>query len=167
MKKLWNILLIIALLSFSLGEQEYASKLGFIVKVARFVKWETPSTNSTINCYKDFVFKKPVEKEINKGSKINGKLISSQLISTDDKLNTSTFLFVPKSQKSELKNILKSTANSNVLVISEQKNGAQMGAIFNLILENSKLTFEVNKTEAKKKGISINSKILQLAKKVF
>ena len=133
----------------------------------RFTSWETPPKNFTIGCYEDFVLKQPVSNEIKKGTKIKGQLISAGITDESSDFSSYTILFVPRSQKSALKKILVTTSKSNTLVISEQKNGAQMGAILNVLLENGKLVFEVNRTEAKKKGITINSKILKLAKKVF
>ncbi len=154
-------------LSFNLETKEYDAKFGLITKLVKFVSFSTPPASNSIDAYGDAVFKEQIDLKIKEGEKINGSIISGTVLKDISEIKNSMIIFVPKKHSSELKEIIKSVSDKNIIVISEQKSGAQMGAIFNILLENNKLVFEVNKTEANKKGISINSRLLQLAKKVF
>lgn len=154
-------------LGFGFGQEEYTTKFGLINKLVRFITWEDKNLKYGIDTYATEVFNAPLEAAIKKGTKIKGHLINGKTIADINKVANSTILFVPNNAKGKLKEILSLTKDSPTLVISEQKNGAQMGAIINLILENNKLIFQINKTEAKRKKITINSKVLKIARKVY
>jgi len=161
------ILISLIFLSFNLETKEYDAKFGLITKLMKFVNFSTPPESNRIDTFGDAVFKDQIELKIKEGEKINGSIISGTVLKEVSEIKNSMIVFVPKKHSSELKEIIKYVSDKNIIVICEQKSGAQMGAIFNILIENNKLVFEVNKTEANKKGISINSRILQLAKKVF
>ena len=75
-------------------------------------------------------------------------------------------LFIPKENHSLLKNVCESLNNLPVLVITEKTNACSEGADINFTQKNNNLSFELNKASITRRGISINSQLLNLASHV-
>lgn len=55
-------------------------------------------------------------------------------------------------------------SHSGVLVITHKQGGIPDGAIINFVLEEGKLRFDINNTEAQRRKIRINARLLKLAR---
>jgi hypothetical protein len=72
-------------------------------------------------------------------------------------------LFVVKSERGRLPQILKLAAQWRVLTVGEEEGFAQSGGVTNILIENEKPKLEVNPEAAEKAGLTINAKLLKAA----
>ena len=72
-------------------------------------------------------------------------------------------LFVPRSEKSRLHEILKQVEPWPVLTVGEDEGFARAGIVVNILIEKEKPRLEVNAEAAEKAKLTINSKLLKLA----
>ena len=75
-------------------------------------------------------------------------------------------LFISRSERDHLPQILAAVKGSPVLTVGDTKGFVDEGVIINFTLEGTKVRFEVNTESADRAGIKISSKLLQLAKRV-
>ncbi len=73
-------------------------------------------------------------------------------------------IFISKSRREMLPDILKEFEDRSVLLIGDVPGFAQMGGMVNLVESEGKLGMEVNLRNVKKAGLSISSRLLRLAK---
>lgn len=67
-----------------------------------------------------------------------------------------------------LPRVLAATAGRPVLVISDFEGGVPLGATLSLVMSSSgRLGFDVNVTAARTAGLSLNTRLVQLARRVF
>ena len=75
-------------------------------------------------------------------------------------------LFISRSEKERLPQVLESLGDAPVLTVGDTKGFLDQGGIINFIREESKLRFEINQEAAEQAGLRISSKLLALAKRV-
>ena len=75
-------------------------------------------------------------------------------------------LFISRSERERLPQILAAVKGSPVLTVGDTKGFVDEGVIINFILEGSKVRFEINTESADRAGLRISSKLLQLAKRI-
>ncbi len=75
-------------------------------------------------------------------------------------------LFISRSERDRLPQILAAVKGSPVLTVGDTKGFVDEGVIINFTLEGTKVRFEINTESADRAGIKISSKLLQLAKRV-
>jgi len=77
-------------------------------------------------------------------------------------------VFVAAEQGSELPAVLAFTAGRSVLVIADLDGGAPLGAMLSLVsVGGDRLAFDANLTAARAAGLSMNARLLQLARRVY
>ncbi len=162
MKKL---LLGIILLSLSLGTQaqELKYKAAFTFNFIRYIGWSDQQTKG------DFVIGVVGKKELAKmleeqcaGKKFGYQNIVIKDLANVDKIVPCQVLYIGEDIAFE-KNydrILMKGGLKDFLLITETPHGISSGSIINFILEGgSVIKFEISDSNAKKMGISINSKL--------
>ena len=75
-------------------------------------------------------------------------------------------LFISRSERDRLSQILAAVKGSPVLTVGDTKGFVDQGVIIDFTLEGSKVRFEINTDSADRAGIRISSKLLQLAKRI-
>jgi uncharacterized protein DUF4154 len=149
---------------------EYLLKAGFIEKFARFTDWPDQSdindsnTPFIISVIGKSPFKGSLE-EIYKKALIKNKSVQIRYISSEKQILDSHILFICKSEKRNLKNILNAVQNKPVMVISDTQGFGEKGSHINLfITKKGTLHFEINVKAVKKSGLSIQLVLLEVAK---
>jgi hypothetical protein len=96
------------------------------------------------------------------------KILVSRVPSIDDiSVNSPCrILYVSPSEKKSLSAILNKVKGQPILTVSDQKEGADSGAMINFITLDERVRFEINLKAALNAGIQINSKLLKLAVKI-
>ena len=147
--------------------QEQKFKAIFVYNFTKYLNWPESSIGD------EFIIavlgNNPIIDELriiaNAKTVLNKKIVVNRI--SQDELNQKfQILFIPKENYSLIKSSCESLAGKPVLIISEKVNGCNDGAGINFIQKNNNLSFELNKLNITKRGISINSQLLSLATQV-
>ncbi|MBN2138971.1 MAG: YfiR family protein [Sedimentisphaerales bacterium] len=170
------------------SQQEYQIKAAFLYNFLKFVDWpedEKADANNPIILAilgKD-PFEKafdPVKDKLVKGRKVVVKRLSSiaelkklgetakaRIDKQIDAPKKCNLLFVCRSEKDALKDILKAVAHQPVLTVSDIDGFIETGGIINFVTDEQKVRFEVSTAAAKNAKLKVRSQLLRLAKKVI
>lgn len=146
---------------------EYHVKAAFIYNFIAFTYWPE-STNQIIQLciYGENYFGNEIEKLQNKS--INKRPINVIHANEFDQLKQCQAVFFSKSlSPHHLSNALESLSNQPILTLADTATAISQGVTINMNLINDKIVFEVNLAIARKSGLDISSKLLQLATKVY
>jgi hypothetical protein len=94
----------------------------------------------------------------------NRKIVARRFPRMDEAAANSHVLFIGASEENNLLSILKLLDGQAVLTVSEIANFAQRGGVIDLKKENNRIVFEINLLAAKRAGLSMNARLLKLAK---
>ncbi len=154
--------------------KEYEVKAAFIYNFLKYVEWPEKKIGEKSNplvfgvCGNDAF---STVKKVLENKKINDHSIKVIPIN-DDHLKDQKYLdschiiLFSTREGRDPKAIISKIENSAILTIGEQEDFLDKGGIFNFVLENKKIRFEVNLEAAGKANIKIRSKVLRLAKRV-
>lgn len=73
-------------------------------------------------------------------------------------------LFVPSDSAKHMSDVKKKLENKHTLIVGESTSFALAGGAIGFYVEKKKMRFEVNTAETKRRGLSISSKLLKLAR---
>jgi len=152
------------------AQTEYEVKAVFLCKFAQFVEWPATAfadTNSpiVIGVLGDDPFGKTLDEAVKGESPQNRKLIVKRSRRLED-LSPCHILFISKSEKSRVSQIVKSVSGSGTLTVGETDQFARAGGAIGFISEAKKVRFEINGTIARSEGLKISAQLLKLAKLV-
>ena len=97
------------------------------------------------------------------GSYIRGKRLVIRRFLSSTYIHDCHMLFIDRSAKEPLKQILTSANEKNVLTISDIDGFAASGGIVEFYYTDNNIRFKINVTEANQSNLKISSKILELA----
>lgn len=168
------LLLSIPLLSFSL-EDEYYRKAALFKVFSQYVQW--PDTSDIKDQSKPFIigvigenpFGSILENAYSQEeNKIKEKQVIIQFISKLDaeSINKCHILFISKSVKEELEDIIYITKNRPILTIGETKGFSEKGVLFNLYISRNDIRFEINGQALQESQLIVDSQLLSVAKVV-
>ena len=146
---------------------EYVLKAAFVERFTRFVDW--PDQKISDLSAKRFVIgivgKNPFGKKLERAFKSRSphypKLVFRNFNAADS--ISCHLLFISRSAKKHLPQILKKIAGRPILSISDAEGFGRMGVHINLFISQDHLRFEINKEAAQKTGLRISSKLLKNA----
>ena len=146
--------------------REYDLKAAFLFNFAQFVEWPSEvfaddNAPIVIGILGDDPFG-PVLDRIIEGETIkNRKLIVKRSRRIQD-LKTCHVLFISKSEKNRIGQILTSLDDTSIFTVGEIEGFARRGGITNLFLQGNKVRFEINMEAAKRRGLKISGQLLAL-----
>ncbi|HOT75716.1 MAG TPA: YfiR family protein [Candidatus Wallbacteria bacterium] len=73
-------------------------------------------------------------------------------------------LYIGKSEKDRLDDILKKLKGSSILTVSDLPDFARKGGIAGFAIENDRVKIEININESKRAGLKIGAKLLEVAR---
>jgi len=76
-------------------------------------------------------------------------------------------LFVARSEKQHIKDILKPIENAPILTIADMPGFLEAGGVINFVLEDQKVRFETSARSAKRARLNIRAQLLRLATRVI
>lgn len=147
---------------------EYQVKAAFLYNFAKFVEWpagafETAQAPFLVCVLGADPFGTDLERTL-KNEKIGGREINVRRIKRVQEREGCHILFVSKSERDSLPQILGALKNAAVLTVSEFDSFTQLGGMINLYVEDRRIRFEINVAPAENAGLKISSKLLKLAK---
>ncbi|MDB5274036.1 MAG: hypothetical protein JWO58_2403 [Chitinophagaceae bacterium] len=99
---------------------------------------------------------------IAKVKKIGSQSIEIKKVNSISEIAHAHIVFLPENQKSKLADLLAKTSSSPTAVVAETDGASVKGAIFNFVLIDQKLRFEVNESKANAKGIKLAANLVKL-----
>jgi hypothetical protein len=146
---------------------EYEVKAGFLVNFTKFVEWPPdafarPDAPLILCLASDDPFGPAIDNLV-KGRAIDGRAVLVRRLSRTDQAGTCHLLFVPASEPKHIDQILLAVANKSVLTVGEAADFLHGGGAIRLLVENSRVRFEVNLGAAEAAGLKLSSRLLSLA----
>lgn len=144
---------------------EYQVKAAFIYNFIAFTHWPGATDRPIHLCvYGEDHFGNEIDKLQSKS--VGMRHIKIARINDPDQLKGCQAIFFSKSVSHNLSGILDSLPDEPILALADTPNVTSKGVAINMNLMNEKIVFEINLAVARKSGLDINSKLLQLAVKV-
>ncbi len=171
----------------STSSREYQVKAAFLYNFIQFVDWpEEKLADSNESIIIGIIGRDPFGNafESVKDKKVKGRDVVIKRFKSFEELEKSTekdktksdqeietltkchLLFICSSERRNLKKIINTVKDYDVLTVSEMKGFLEAGGIINWFVEEKKLRFEINITAAERAKLKIRSKLLRLAKRI-
>jgi hypothetical protein len=162
------IVLLFVLLPSIAGSQsvEYTVKASFIEKFARFTEWELNAIGDSfvIDILGVSPFNGEFERLASKG-KIKNKPVKINYIKDYRDARDCQVLFICRSEKDNVKEIVRWLKNTNVLMVSDSPGFGELGVHFNFYLkDNETIHFEVNPKALSKTKLRADMLLLSIGK---
>ena len=151
-------------------EVEYKIKAAFLLNFAKFINWPKEAFSDNRQTFKICVLGHdpfdPTMAGIESHSIDNRDII---LYRTDrvDQTRDCHLLFISSSETNNLQTIHGTLADHSIITVSDINDFARSGGIIEFIRKGNKLTFKINLKQARKKGLNIDSSLLNLATEVI
>jgi hypothetical protein len=148
--------------------REYQIKAAFLYNFAQFTDWPSAAFANTnapfyIGILGDDPFDGSLDETI-QGETINGHKIVAVRSQRIEDLKNCQIIFVCKSEKKRVGEILTELDSRPILTVSEIDGFAQRGGNINFFLAGTKVRFEINPGAAQSDGLKISSQLLSLGK---
>jgi hypothetical protein len=142
---------------------EYTVKAAFLFKLTKYVQWPPSPPTFSIGVLGEDPFGNVLDQLV-KGESINRRSVSIKRSTKVEDLKSCDVVFVSKSVKGQLRAIMHELGPNKILTVGDVDGFCREGGIINLIIDNGRLSFEINSTAAKKRGIVIDPQVLSLAR---
>lgn len=171
-----QVFLILFLLAFAghgaLGQgvqaEEYQVKAAFLYNFAKFVEWPTQafataSAPLVIGVLGENPFHDTL-RQVVEGKTIDGHPLRVKELRSLKEVGACHILFISTSERRQLPDILKLLKGAAVLTVGEMDGFTEAGGMINFVLvEGTKIRFQINKSAATSGGLKVSSKLLGLA----
>jgi hypothetical protein len=152
----------------SATSKEYQIKAVFLFNFAQFVEWPANTfTNAEapfcIGILGDDPFGKALDETI-QGETIQNHRLVVQRSQRPEDLQNCQLIFVSKSEKGRMVEILSKLSGRKILTVSELPGFANRGGVINFYFEGNKVRFEINPASAEREGLKVSSQLLSLGK---
>jgi hypothetical protein len=166
--------IVLCLLALLLGplaqaESESAIKAANLFKFAQVMDWpEAAFSGPKAPLVIGIIERDPVGDELKNyaGEIAKARRVEVRRVSAGDiaELRACHIIFVPGSGRVE--GVVEAVAGHPVLIVGESENFVLRGGAIGFVMEKSLVKFEVNPTAASKGGLTINSRLIKLARGV-
>ena len=167
---LWLCAFVFLILTGSVRAQskEYQIKAAFLFNFAQFVDWPSAAFANTnapfcIGVLGDDPFEGALDATIQDEDIGNRKIMIERSQNVAD-LKNCQMIFVSKSEKGHIPEILSELDSRPILTVSEVQGFAQRGGSINFYLSGPKVRFEINPSAAQSDGLKISAQLLSLGK---
>jgi hypothetical protein len=148
------------------GPSEYQVKAAFLYNFVKFVDWPaTPAAQDgpiEICVLGKDPFAGALERVV-EGKTVNGRPLVIRRIGDITAARPCQVLFVSASEAGRVSEITKAVRGWNVLTVSEIDRFSERGGIITFLMEGQRVRFQINPKRAASAGLTISSKLLQLA----
>lgn len=145
---------------------EYQLKSAFIYNFATFIDWPGAGRKQLTLCVA--VPQDSVGYFTQMAGKPVGDLtLAVRPLGQDDSAEGCSILFVADSESASFDDWLSEVGDENVLTIAESADWLKKGVVMSLLLQDNRVTFDVNLEAARGENLDINSRLLRLARKVY
>lgn len=149
---------------------EYRLKAEFIERLTRFIEWpdksplmSDPNAPFVIGVIGQDPFGSHLD-DLARRHRIKGRRIEARRLRSSDDLSGCSIVFISRSERGTLKNILSRTRGKPILTIGDTGGFAQDGVIINFFNDDNRIQFEINEDAADASGLDIRGKLYKLAR---
>ncbi len=146
--------------------REYLIKAGFLYNFAKFVEWPDDAfADSSVPLTLCIIGKDPFGASLRsvEGETFMGRKLLIRRFSRLRDMDNCHILFISSSERKRLPAILARMKGKQILSVADMKGFARRGGIINLIKVQDRIRFEINVDAARRAGLKISSKLLNLA----
>ncbi|HEY1790805.1 MAG TPA: YfiR family protein [Verrucomicrobiae bacterium] len=152
----------------SAQSKEYEIKAAFLFNFAQFVNWPSAAFAETnapfcIGILGDDPFGAALDQTVQGENVDNRKILIERSQNIGD-LKNCQMIFVSRSEKRHIGEILTGLDTRPVLTVSEVEGFAQSGGDINFFLAGTKVRFEINAGATQSDGLKVSSQLLSLGK---
>ena len=149
---------------------EYQVKAGFLFNFAKFVQWpasafSAPDSPIVVGILGDDPFGPFLDQVVQAEPVERHKVVVKRIARPED-AGQCHILFVPRSVSGPSAAIMAGLRAKSVLTVGETDRFLEEGGIINLVIDRSKVRFEINLDAAREARLTVSSKLLKLARKV-
>ncbi len=162
--------LCIGSLALSSQEADYTQnvKAVFVYNFSRYMSWIDQGHSSTfaIAVIGESQIVDPL-RQIAQKRRVNQKVLQIKHWENTDQIDSCQILFIPESEKAQLRGIVNKIRDKNILIVSETDGALSGGVMINFLISRETIKFEINLRAMKKSGFQPSSELLKLAVKVI
>jgi len=151
----------------SAAAPEYDLKAAFLFNFAKFVEWPENAFSGdraplTICVYGEDPFGSVLDNVV-QNERVGERSLLVQRPDSLDDLGECHVLFVCRSEKGQLGEVMSQIKGKPVLTVSDTDGFLRAGGVINFILEGTKVRFLIDQEAAERSGLRISSKLMRLA----
>jgi len=145
---------------------EYQVKAAFLYNFAKFIEWpERVFSSSTAPLNICVLGKNPFDASLDdiRDKTVRGRPLSIRMNPGIEKLGQCHILFISASEKNQLSQIIQGLNNAGILTVADMEGFTSAGGMINLVLQDNKVSFDINLKSARLAGLKMSSQLLKLA----
>ncbi len=147
---------------YSLAQNEKFKAL-FMYNFAKNIQWPTTYQSG------DFVIavygNSPIADELKiiaSKQKIGSQTIVVKTVKSANEIGDAHIVYLPENQSASAKEVVNTTANKSVLVITDKEGLSKEGSDINYIKDGGRVKYEINRAAIEKKGMSVSNSLISL-----
>ena len=146
--------------------RDYQIKAERICSFARFIEWPSRRFTSSdapfvIGVYGEDQISDLLREAI-QGRRIKNRAVVIRHILAKQELPSCHVLFVSRSERDRLPEVLREVRREGVLTVGETENFLSRGGVINLFVADNTVRFEMSRDAARRERLTVSSKLLQL-----
>ena len=150
------------------NETNFKFKSLYCWKFIKFIEW--PSSYRQGSFEIAVLGDSPIQKYFEEWQ--NGREVGSQKIVVKKYSNSGSIaqphiIYIPRTKSKDIGSVLKKLSGKSSLIITEQDGMANQGSMINFVVINSRVRFEINKSNVEKYNLQVSSSLLELSTKVY
>lgn len=149
---------------------EYQVKAAFLFNFVKFVEWPAASFSRAdaplvIGVVGEDPFGEDLDR-ILRNKFINNRPLKLKRFPSGQDATGCQLVFVSRSEKARLAEIVRALKGSSVLLVSEMEGFLEVGGMIRFYLDSDNVRFEINPRSVERTGLKMSSKLLGVAKVV-
>lgn len=150
---------------------EYDIKAAYLFNFAKFINWPEGSFAQEDQPIQICVLGRDdfgdALGRVSRGRTVQGRAIQVKKLKgggrDDAKARSCNILFVSSSESGRERELLAVLEGQAIVTVGEVDGFTEFGGVFNYVSEGTRIRFELNRTAAKDKGLSVSSRLVRLA----
>ena len=163
MKKILITLFIIGAFLSAKAQNEFQAKAFFVYNFTRLVEW--PSNGSSefvIGVIGNSQVTAHLE-NITKGKSVGSQKIVIKHFKSPEEIENCNIIYVSYGSSSKISAIQSSVKSHNTLIVAEKEGLVKEGAAINFVLNNNRLSFNINVDNAQKYGLKVSKTLVDMS----
>jgi hypothetical protein len=145
---------------------EYDIKAAFLHKFSLFTEWPSPPDKAMTLCVMGVnPFGNRLDELTRSGT--NDMRLAVKYLGSLDNIGQCQILFIAESERHRARNVLAAAEHLSILTVSDDSDLFESGMMVGLFLERDRIVFDINYAQVQKSNLSMSSKLLRLARKVY
>jgi hypothetical protein len=146
--------------------EEHRLKAAFMFNFAKFISWPHAESDSKLTvCIVNSKDVAQALEAVAKGKTVDAREVVIQQLSFPAPLESCRLLFIGSGGK-KIDEVLLAAKELPVVTVGEDEKFLRRGGMINFVLDEGRLRFEINTDAVSHSGVTISSKLLNLAKNI-